>query len=383
MRNFLVIAVLFMSSFSFGQFETIDTKMDAMPDSLESSTTTIAHYISENFSTDDAKIRAVFYWTASTISYDVENMFKQKPNQTSEYKIKTTLATKKGVCMHYAEVFKDIATKVGIKTMVIEGYTKQDGKIATIGHSWNASKINGIWYLFDPTWGSGYVNDQHYYRKLNNTFFKSDALSFGEAHMPFDYLWELKEYPITNQEFYEGKTSSSTNTTKFDFNLEIDKNEALSNLDRAIAVANRIEKNGVVNNLISDRIVVAKKEIDYYKETRTIVQLETIVANFNTATNQLNSFIAFRNNKFQPAIADDALKTKLQIPFDLITKYQEEVNNITVSKENTANLISLKKAIAATKEIADTQMIFLNDYLSKDKDSRIKMFFKVKKVVKH
>ena len=379
MRKFLLISALFFSILSFGQFETIDKKMSEMPDSFASSTAAIAGYISQNFTTDDDKIRAVFYWTVSTISYDVENMFNQPPNQSVDYKIKSTLETKKGVCMHYAEVFKDIANKVGVKTVIIDGYTKQDGIIAKIGHSWNASKVNGVWFLFDPTWGSGYVADQHYYRKLNNTYFKADVISFGLSHMPFDYLWQLKEYPISNQEFYDNKTASAS-TEKFDFNAEIEKNENLTNLERAIALANRLEKSDVKNSLISDKIVASKKEIAYYKEIGAIGKLETIVPQFNAATNQLNDFIRFRNNKFIPAISDEDLKNKLQIPFELITKYQKEVDTITVSKENTANLISLKKSIVATKKIADNQMTFLKEYLSKDQDSRNKMFFKIKVV---
>lgn len=377
MRKFLLIIVLFISTLSFGQFEAIDTKMDEIPESVESSTTSIANYISENFTTDDDKIRAVFYWTASTISYDVENMFNQPPNQTVDFKINRTLETKKGVCMHYAEVFKDIANKVGVRTVIIDGYTKQDGKIVTIGHSWNASKINGTWYLFDPTWGSGYVNNQQYFRKLNNDFFKADVVQFGLSHMPFDYLWQLKEYPISNQEFYDSKTASELTTVKFDFNSEIEKNENLSNIERTTAVISRVEKGGLINNLIIEKIAMSKKEIDYFKETEAIAKLEIIVPQFNEATKQLNEFIYFRNHKFMPAISDEELKNKLQIPYDLIVKYQEDVNKISVSKENTSNLNSIKKAISATKLIADNQQVFLKEYLAKSTVDRAKMFIKV------
>lgn len=377
MRKFLLMIVLFVTTLSFGQFEAIDTKMDEIPESLESSTTSIANYISENFTTDDDKIRAVFYWTASTISYDVENMFNQPSNQTVDFKIKRTLETKKGVCMHYAEVFKDIANKVGVRTVIIDGYTKQDGKIVTIGHSWNASKINETWYLFDPTWGSGYVNNQQYFRKLNNDFFKADVVQFGLSHMPFDYLWQLKEYPISNQEFYDSKTASELTTVKFDFNSEIQKNESLSNIERVTAVINRVEKGGLINNLIIEKIAISKKEIDYFKETEAIAKLEIIVPQFNEATKQLNEFIYFRNHKFLPTISDEELRNKLQIPYDLITKYQEEVSKIIVSKENASNLNSLKKAISATKLIADNQQVFLKEYLAKNTAERAKMFVKV------
>ena len=108
-----------------------------------------------------------------------------------------------------------------------------------------------------------------------------------------------------------------------------------------------------------------------------IAKLEIIVPQFNEATKQLNEFIYFRNHKFLPAISDEELKNKLQIPYDLITKYQEEVNKINVSKENTSNLNSLKKAISATKFIADKQQVFLKEYLAKNTADRAKMFIKV------
>jgi tagatose-1,6-bisphosphate aldolase non-catalytic subunit AgaZ/GatZ len=38
------------------------------------STDAIADYINAHFQTEDNKIRAVFYWTASNISYDVDKM---------------------------------------------------------------------------------------------------------------------------------------------------------------------------------------------------------------------------------------------------------------------------------------------------------------------
>ena len=52
--------------------------MDKIPDSLTTSTSGIANYINENFKSEDEKIRAVFYWTASNISYDVPNMYEPK-----------------------------------------------------------------------------------------------------------------------------------------------------------------------------------------------------------------------------------------------------------------------------------------------------------------
>jgi hypothetical protein len=57
-----------------------------------------------NFKTETDKIRAVFYWTASNISYDVPGMFDLNVNETVPEKIAKTLKKRKGVCAHYAVV---------------------------------------------------------------------------------------------------------------------------------------------------------------------------------------------------------------------------------------------------------------------------------------
>ena len=118
---------------------------------------------------------------------------------------KKTLKTKKGICADYSILFHEIASLTGIKSFVIEGYTKQNGKIDVLSHAWCAAKINNEWYLFDPTWGSGYVNNNKYTRKINNLYYKVAPSQMISSHMPFDYLWQFLTYPITNQEFINAK----------------------------------------------------------------------------------------------------------------------------------------------------------------------------------
>ena len=90
----------------------VDGRMAKIPAGSSDSTESIANYIKANFKTDADKIRAVFYWTASNISYDVKNMLTVNFNESVEEKINKTLKTKKGVCIHYAVVFNEIADKL-------------------------------------------------------------------------------------------------------------------------------------------------------------------------------------------------------------------------------------------------------------------------------
>ena len=102
----------------FGQvnpgYALVDAKMAAIPVSSTTSIEAIAKYINANFKTESDKIRAVFYWTASNISYDVPGMYDVNFNETVPEKIAKTLKTKKGVCNHYAEVFNELSQKVDL-----------------------------------------------------------------------------------------------------------------------------------------------------------------------------------------------------------------------------------------------------------------------------
>ncbi len=365
MKNHCLL-FLFLSCLSYGQFEAVDKKMMQIPDSLTTSTTKIAAYISSNFNTSNDKIRAVFFWTASTISYDVANMSNQDPNQTEEIKIKKTLQSKKGVCMHYTAVFNDLANKVGVRTYIIEGYTKQYGKIATLGHSWCASQLDGKWLLFDPTWGSGYVLNQMYVKKLNNSFFKAEPSNFILSHMPFDYLWQFLSSPVTNLEFMGGKVDPKKTRIVCDFQTQIDRYDTLSQADRAFEAAERIESNGLLNKLIVDQYSFKKKDFTILKANKNIEKLNVVVVNYNEAIGLLNDFSRFRFKKFQPAQSDEMLRKNMQELSDKMNKCKIDVYNIgSVGAENTSNLSNLKKMILDAVEQTEKQKTFLDTYLSK------------------
>src|ERR1035437_8884184 len=56
-------------------YELTDKKVLAIPETQTGTTLSIARYIATNFTEDSDIVRAIFIWTASNISYDVENMF--------------------------------------------------------------------------------------------------------------------------------------------------------------------------------------------------------------------------------------------------------------------------------------------------------------------
>ena len=382
MKNIYLVLFFVISFLSFGQVNTgyslVDAKMAVIPASSTTSTDAIAKYINSNFKTETDKIRAVFYWTASNISYDVANMFAVNFNETEQEKIAKTLRTRKGVCIHYAVVFNELSQKTGIQSYIIDGYTKQNGKVGDLAHAWTAAKIDKKWYLFDPTWGSGYVNNGRFSKKINNYYFKADPTKIIASHIPFDYLWQFSNYPITNGEFYEGKIQINKNKKYFDFEKEIAKYNALSEADQLFASAERIEKNGLKNAMILERYEGKKQQLTYLRQNTNIEKLNAIVNEMNEAVVLLNDFIHYRNNKFKPAFSDDEISSMIEIPRAKLVKCQNDIYSVgAVGNKNASNVASIKSSIGAALAQADEHSLFVKKYLSASKIVRKTMFSKV------
>ncbi|HEX9152985.1 MAG TPA: hypothetical protein VF842_12925, partial [Flavobacterium sp.] len=258
------------------------------------------------------------------------------------------------------------------------GYTKQYGKVANLAHAWCAAKIDNKWYLFDPTWGSGYVNNGKFFKKLNEKYFKAEPANLISSHIPFDYLWQFLNYPITNDEFYDGATQINKSKKYFNFEREIAKYDTLSASDKLFDSAVRIEKNGVINAMILERLEGKKKEITYLRHNSNIDRLNAIVNDYNEAVVLLNDFVHYRNNKFKPTLSDDEINNMIQAPIEKLTKCQDAIYTVgAVGTENSSSLTSLKKSINDVLTQAKEHQLFVQEYLSKSKIVRKTMFTKV------
>ncbi|PJJ09627.1 transglutaminase superfamily protein [Flavobacterium sp. 1] len=377
-----VFVFLMFTVFSFGQvknpYALTDAKIDKIPADLSTSTDGIAKYINENLKLEKDKIRAVFYWTASNISYDIENIASIDFKEVSPDKIKNTVLSKKGVCIHYAEVFNDIAKKVNIKAYIIYGYTKQNGKVDVLSHAWCAARIDNTWWLFDPTWGSGYVDKNKFFKKLNNLNYKVLPNQFIATHMPFDYLWQFLNYTVANQEFIDGKSQINKTKPKFDFVREIEEYDQMSDLDKARTALIRIQNNGIKNSLIQEMAQFKKSEVDALQNNEAMSKMQGISDDYNQAIAQFNDFIMYRNNKFKPLLPDEAIKEMIVAPKQKILDCQNRIYKIGKFNDNNfENVKSLKKSIIDVLKQIEDQEKFVNEYLSKSKSARKGMFTKV------
>lgn len=357
-------------------FAAIDKKALQLPDSLTNTTDQIAAYITANFRTDTDKSRAIFIWVASNIQYDIDNMFAINFYATRKDEIANALSTRKGICENYASLFTEICLKSGIKSFVVEGYTQQNGFADYIPHAWSAALIDTAWFMFDPTWGSGYVSGGKFFKKINNAYYKASPATLIKSHMPFDYLWQFLYYPVTNQEFYEGKTQQNSAKAFFNFKDSIASYEKQNPAEQLTSSAYRVEKNGVKNSMIFDRLRHLKLEIERQRQEKIVNLYNVAAADYNKGINEFNDFINYRNQRFIPMKTDPEIQNMIDIADNQLKDAKAKLVQIINPDANTLNLVQqLTKSIDDAATHVTEQEDWLKEYFSKRKSGRKSMFY--------
>ncbi|MBN1790813.1 MAG: hypothetical protein JW830_09970 [Bacteroidales bacterium] len=330
--------------------------MSRIPDSLTLSTDGIAGYVNANFSTQKEKSRAIFIWITNNISYNFDSIFTihsyPKPSEIAE----NILKTRTGVCLHYANLFTVIANKAGIKSYVVQGYTKQNRVVDYLPHVWCAGLIDSTWYLFDPTWGAGYVYNRRFVGQVNNFYYMTKSQNLIHTHMPFDPLWQFLSYPVTVQEFYKGDTRPDKNRPFFNFTDTLRAFENSTLVEQYIASARRIERNGVSNSFTEAKLRVLKGEIEYYRNKANAEKFDTAVIFYNAGITKLNRFIAFRNNQYKPEMDSARVVQMLDSTEYLFNNAAEKIGEIMNPDVNAVGpVIELNNAIRASQKVLHEQ----------------------------
>jgi hypothetical protein len=373
----LVLIILLFAEIASAQkssvnlYAAIDKKALQIPDSLTTTSGSIASYMSSIFTSDKDKTRAIWIWVATNISYDIENMFAINFYEKKEEKIAKPLATRKGICENYAFLFNDICLKAGIKSFVIDGYVKQSSYTSFLPHAWCSALIDSTWYMFDPTWGAGYADGNKFYKKINNDYYKVNPAKLIESHMPFDYLWQFLNYPVTRDEFTDGKTQINKSKPFFNYKDSIADYEKQSEAEQMIASVQRIEKNGLKNSLVFDRLQHTKYNIEIASYNKAIFE-------YNEGINKLNDFITYRNNQFKPAVPDADIQKMLDEADSRFKRTGALLDLIKNPESNNAGIISqMVKSLDDAESQLRVQQNWLTEYFSRSKLGRKTMFHKI------
>ncbi len=342
--------------------------MSRIPDSLTHSTDGIAGYINVNFSTQKEKSRAVFIWITNNIAYNFDSVFTIHSYPKSSEIAEKILKTRTGVCLHYANLFTVIANKTGVKSYVVQGYTRQNRVVDYLPHVWCAGFIDSTWYLFDPTWGAGYVYNRRFVRQVNNFYFMTKPEDLIRSHMPFDPMWQFLNYPVTVQEFYKGDTRLDRNKPFFNFTDTLRAFENTTLIKQYIASARRIEQNGVRNSFIEAKLRVLKGEIEYDRNKTNAEKYDTAISLYNQGITRLNRFIGYRNNQYKPEMDSMRVIQMLDSTEYLFNAAVRKTGEIKEPDMNAiGSLIELNNAIDTSKNVLNEQRTAYSMYIRRGK----------------
>ena len=197
-----------MQNYSYDEsynYEKIDAHALAAPASAEQSVESLAAYLIGPAKNEREKARAIFRWICQNINYDLGSYFTGRLGSTNSSDV---LKSRSSVCSGYSDLFSALAGEAGLETVEIRGYGKgysyRPGLrfAGPYNHAWNAVKINGSWYLMDPTWGAGYLGrDGKYHRCFDDHYFMTPPDRFIFDHLPEEESWQLLDRPLSKTEF--------------------------------------------------------------------------------------------------------------------------------------------------------------------------------------
>ncbi len=275
----------------------------------------LTEYLTKNSSTETEKAAAIFTWIANNIKYDVKALRK---NKIKYYTPEETLTTKKGVCMHYSELFAEMCNIAGIKAFVVHGYAKGFGYRKTepfirANHAWNMVRLENEWFLVDPTWGSGYVwyvdvlskkqtktisHKLRFFRHVQEKYFMSDPKEMAESHFPWTAEYQLLEDPITIEEFEKDSILEFSENRNFNYKNMIEEDAILNqkefeilkgfnskiyngknNFDRAVSIILENSEKNTIEDFSEDKeqeynsfIRTFDEAIHYLEEHREVLK---------------------------------------------------------------------------------------------------------------
>lgn len=314
-----------------GDYGYIDSVMRICPVQRTRSAEDIAKYIKSKFSSENDRLRAAYSWVAQNIAYDIGKMYVSLTYKHESEVVRQVLQTRRTVCFGYVVTFKAIAENLGINTVTVKGYTKQNGRIDAIPHAWCAVKYSGEWRLIDPTWSAGYLSSGVFHRRFNDKWFLVHPDRIIKSHFPFDPVWQFSYFPVNGSEFAAGTGADSITSRFFSYPDTLKIIEQLPEKERLVAENRRVLSMGDGNHMTAKYVESNKKLVEHIVHNENVNIYNKAVNAYNMASSMFN-----KNNP-------EAVRLQLNEASETLNSIQNP------DKEMSASTRDLKQRISKLK----------------------------------
>ncbi|NOS94709.1 MAG: hypothetical protein HOP30_22590, partial [Cyclobacteriaceae bacterium] len=208
-------------------------------------------------STEHEKYRALFRWVCTNIRNDYGLYIKVKQirkryltdslslavwNQKLSQQIFRQLREKHStICTGYAYLIRVLTQHAGLSCKMIDGYARtSQTNINGNGipnHSWNAVRLDSVWYMSDATWASGQVHEPGgiFVANFNESYFLISPTAFARSHYPLKSSFLFLNNKHTLSDFLNAPLAYSASydyaispVTPSEFFLTVNKGEAVN-----------------------------------------------------------------------------------------------------------------------------------------------------------
>lgn len=348
----------------------------AAPDAAGRSIPALVTYLKQHLGTQEQLARAIYTWITRNISYNVYVTFTSRNEDLDEAKeIQKVLTERKGICQEYALLFKAMAKEAGMNAYIVDGYNRRDGALLPDPHQWCAACIDGRWYMFDPTWGAGFVENYKFVPSPNHRFCKVLPDSLLKTHMPFDPLFQFRERPVTYDEFDSGTYDESRQVPVFYWADTLALYARQDTLERLMGTRHRILANGQTNDLVYYTLELTSNNIRVVGYRKILNAYNMAMDLQGKATDAINHFVRYRNKGFQPLKPDDEIQAMVDVPEKLINRADSAINSIHTAPDRYREpILELRDRIMEIATTVYKHKLFLRQYFKLPEKQRKGLF---------
>ena len=172
-----------------------------IPPEEETSIESVGKYIASREKDPMLRVKALHDYVADRIAYDGP-AYRSGNIPQEDGDATATFARKLGVCAGYAQLLTALGKASGDEIAYVVGNVRtSESPVDGAPHAWNAAKIEGVWYLIDPTFDAGYLEGSTFHKKYTSDYLFTPADVFGVSHFPDDAAWQLRDKPISRGDF--------------------------------------------------------------------------------------------------------------------------------------------------------------------------------------
>lgn len=177
----------------------VDAYARSLPFCGEKNLLCITDSLTNPFTTDLEKGRAIFIWITEFIEYDCASLNRPEAEPESALhplyytwqQSQLILRTRRTRCDGFAFMFTTMCRLAGIYATTLEGYARFAGRKidpATVqpNHAWNAACFDGEWYESDATAAAGQCENGKFLRIYGSEFFRMNDQLLERLYIPIN-----------------------------------------------------------------------------------------------------------------------------------------------------------------------------------------------------